>query len=104
MFRICQLSFEISITTWTLASDSSLTKLNLDQVSPSDAVVTNLSGREHTFIIAGVSGNTFYCYEQTPMGAKYSTHSKSELSNLGYIGLRNMDWHGSLPAFVKSIE
>jgi len=85
-------------TTWSLVDDPKITKLaTLDDVQPGDAVVTNQPGIEHTFIIYNVIGKTFYCYEQTPKLALATVHSKNDLLNKGYIGIRNKDWGNMIP-------
>ena len=85
-------------TTWTLVSDSLFTKLSsLDNLLPGDAVVTNVAGKEHTFIINYINGDTLGCYEQTQYYARATTHSKADLKNNKYRGIRNYDWGGAVP-------
>lgn len=92
-------------TTWSLESDTSLTHFtDLNLLMSGDAVVTNVPGSEHTFIINSISGDTLYCYEQTPMLARSTTHSKADLVSKGYKGVRNSDWGGVYPYIAKLIN
>ncbi|SHJ37201.1 Putative peptidoglycan binding domain-containing protein [Clostridium cavendishii DSM 21758] len=86
--------------TWQLEEEigSTLSRVNISDLTAGDGVVTNTSGAEHTFLIASRNGSNFTCYEQTPYKAMVTSWSSSQLSSKGYIGFRKAG--GSTPTTV----